>query len=164
MSTWWLLAVLLVAGCGSGRVVGGGGSETSSPVTREFGFIRSADPAARTIAFDPAEWLTGPAAASAAAEDGKIEPGQPVPNDYYIRNPDTATRTLKVIPTTKITGAAPATRLNKAGPPCDNCVRYELSVDRFFQVLEGQELGQALKVWITSHGTVATKIEEQYTP
>jgi hypothetical protein len=34
--------------------------------------------------FDPAWWLTGVAAESAAVEDGATSPGQGVPNDYYI--------------------------------------------------------------------------------
>jgi hypothetical protein len=34
--------------------------------------------------FDPAWWLGGATAARAAAEDGAIRPGEPVPNDYYI--------------------------------------------------------------------------------
>ena len=34
--------------------------------------------------FDPAWWLTGVAAESAAVEDGAISPGDSVPNDYYV--------------------------------------------------------------------------------
>jgi hypothetical protein len=34
--------------------------------------------------FDPAWWLTGVAAESAAVEDGAISPGDSVPNDYYM--------------------------------------------------------------------------------
>ena len=36
------------------------------------------------LRFDPAFWLNGVTANTAAAEDGAVEPGEPVPNDYYI--------------------------------------------------------------------------------
>src|SRR6266545_7570243 len=36
--------------------------------------------------FDPAWFLSGLTANVAAAEDGAVEPGQPVPNDNYIVN------------------------------------------------------------------------------
>jgi hypothetical protein len=36
------------------------------------------------LRFDPAWWLTGVAAERAAADDGAIRPGEPVPNDYYV--------------------------------------------------------------------------------
>jgi hypothetical protein len=45
------------------------------------------------LRFDPAFWLSGVTANTAAAEDGAIEPGEPVPNDYYIV--DESRRTLK---------------------------------------------------------------------
>jgi hypothetical protein len=35
---------------------------------------------------DPAEFLTGTTANRAAAEDGVVKPGEPVPNDGYIRS------------------------------------------------------------------------------
>jgi hypothetical protein len=52
----------------------------------EFGYIKSL---IRTgthyeMRFDPAWFLTGTTANAAAAEDGAVEPGQPVPNDNYV--------------------------------------------------------------------------------
>ena len=35
--------------------------------------------------FDPAQWLSGPAAVQAALADGFIHQGQALPNDYYLR-------------------------------------------------------------------------------
>ena len=70
-----------------------------------FGFIRSistAGPAA-TLAFDEADFLTGKAAQKAAEEDGVVPPGEPVPNDYYIRNRDKTTQTLRIANDAKIT-------------------------------------------------------------
>ena len=47
------------------------------------------------LRFDPAFWLNGVTANTAAAEDGAVEPGEPVPNDYYIV--DESRRTLKYV-------------------------------------------------------------------
>ncbi len=47
------------------------------------------------LRFDPAFWLNGVTANTAAAEDGAVEPGEPVPNDYYIL--DESRRTLKYL-------------------------------------------------------------------
>ena len=52
----------------------------------EFGYIKSLTRtgAHYTMRFDPAWFLTGVTANTAAAEDGAVEPGQPVPNDNYV--------------------------------------------------------------------------------
>jgi hypothetical protein len=47
------------------------------------------------LRFDPAFWLNGVTANTAAAEDGAVEPGEPVPNDYYIV--DESDRVLKYL-------------------------------------------------------------------
>ena len=47
------------------------------------------------LRFDPAFWLSGETANTAAAEDGAVAPGEPVPNDYYIV--DESSRTLKYL-------------------------------------------------------------------
>lgn len=36
------------------------------------------------LRFDPALWLGGPTAQRAAVQDGRLRPGEPVPNDYYV--------------------------------------------------------------------------------
>ena len=55
------------------------------------------------LRFDPALWLSGETANTAAAEDGAIAPGEPVENDYYLL--DESRRTLKYIvrPTARVT-------------------------------------------------------------
>jgi hypothetical protein len=52
----------------------------------EFGYIKSLTRAGvrYQMRFDPAWFLTGITANTAAAEDGAVEPGQPVPNDNYV--------------------------------------------------------------------------------
>ena len=81
-----LAAALVLAGCG-------GDDDSAQPAkqsVQQFGYIRSASTATvpPTIVFDEAEWLTGDEAQKAAVEDGQLQPGEPVPNDYYVRNPD----------------------------------------------------------------------------
>lgn len=51
----------------------------------EFGYIKSLTRKGSgfEMRFDPAWFLSGVTANTAAAEDGAVEPGQPVPNDNY---------------------------------------------------------------------------------
>lgn len=84
---------LLAASCGQPVV-----STTSIPSTtsttdarqaalsdgEHFAFVRSLD--GDMITLDPAEMLFGEEAAQAAIEDGLIETGEDLPNDFYIRN------------------------------------------------------------------------------
>lgn len=52
----------------------------------EFGHIKSLTRKGDhfELRFDPAWFLSGETASKAAAEDGAVEPGQPVPNDNYV--------------------------------------------------------------------------------
>ena len=52
----------------------------------EFGYIVSLEPSGDryTMTFDPAWFLSGQTANVAAAEDGVVMPGEPVPNDNYV--------------------------------------------------------------------------------
>ena len=64
---------------------------------RLFGHIRSLvrQGDQYELRFDPAFWLSGETANTAAAEDGSVAPGEPVPNDYYLV--DESRRTLKYL-------------------------------------------------------------------
>ena len=64
----------------------------------QYGYVTSVTQKGReyVLRFDPALWLTGETANVAAAEDGAVRPGEPVPNDYWIRNPDHALLTYKL--------------------------------------------------------------------
>jgi hypothetical protein len=89
-------AVCLVAaatGCGGAETAattsvaqpGAGGSRTSDGLT-EFGYIHTLKRHGSEfeLRFDPAWFLSGLTANVAAAEDGAVGPGQPVPNDNYV--------------------------------------------------------------------------------
>jgi len=89
-----IVAAILAAGCGSTKTVtktvtvdAAAKSGVGAPLERvEFGYIKSLVPKGSgfVMRFDPAWLLSGETANVAAAEDGVVEPGQPVPNDNYI--------------------------------------------------------------------------------
>jgi hypothetical protein len=88
------LLALVAAGCGSTKTVtktvtvdATAKSGVGAPLERvEFGYVKSLVPkgSGYVMRFDPAWLLSGETANVAAAEDGAVEPGQPVPNDNYI--------------------------------------------------------------------------------
>lgn len=49
------------------------------------------------LSLDYAQWLTGDEADRAAEEDGVIQPGEGVPNDYYIRNVNDQLRNIPTL-------------------------------------------------------------------
>lgn len=66
----------------------------SLPDGEHFGWVTAVTTDA--VAFDPAEFLTGEAALSEAREDGRIGPGDDIPNGFYIRNRETVSLRLPV--------------------------------------------------------------------
>ncbi len=90
-----VLAALLAAGCGGTRTVTKTVTVTVTTAktglgppreTVQFGYVKSlARKGDRYVMrFDPAMLLSGVTANTAAAEDGVVSPGQPVPNDNYL--------------------------------------------------------------------------------
>jgi hypothetical protein len=82
-----VLVVFLAAGCGGTTTVTKTVTVTTTKKNElvEFGHIKSL---ARKgdhfqLRFDPEWFLSGVTANTAAAEDGAVDPGQPVPNDNY---------------------------------------------------------------------------------
>ena len=96
MKGWLILgiAALVVAVAAAGTFAGlyitkGSGSKTAAGqqcVDKEFGHIRSLvrKGGHYVLRFDPAWFTSGVTANTAAAEDGAVEPGEPVPNDNYV--------------------------------------------------------------------------------
>ena len=163
-------AVLILAGCG--------GSEESSPETsgtttgtttqaqaagEQFGYIRSVSTAgpAATLAFDEAEFLTGDEAQRAAEEDGVVQPGEPVPNDYYIRNPDKTTQTLPIATDAKIT--ARRCSLCRKGQPGD-LEDFLASFMKTGQTYADPYRGAKSQYWLTIENGTVVAIDEQYVP
>src|SRR3954451_18252945 len=55
------------------------------------------------VRVDPALWLTGLTARRAAAEEGAIRPGEPVANDYYVRDGDHRLLTYRLPASARVT-------------------------------------------------------------
>jgi len=93
-----LVVVIVAVGCGATSdspstttTIGATTTTTDGqailPDGEHFGFVRQV--ADDTLVFDPAEFLSGEAALTAARADGAVGPEEELPNDFYIRNPDT---------------------------------------------------------------------------
>jgi hypothetical protein len=163
------LLVALGTGCGSA----GGGAEPPAETTpapaladgRYFGYIgglaRADNPP--VIEFDPAEFLTGDEAYEAALADGAIVPGEPVSNDYYIRNDDRSVVRLAVGPEARVTVAScPAS--------CTEGSRGDLAdflaslSDPSEKTLADEYRGTNSQYWIVVESGLVERIDEQYVP
>ncbi len=108
-----LLLVVVAVGCGSTKTVtrtvtvnGTAKRGAGPPEERwQFGYLESLTrkDGRYVLQFDPAQFLTGEAANVAAAQDGAVEPGEPVPNDNYVVNESKRTYTYFVAPTARVT-------------------------------------------------------------
>jgi hypothetical protein len=88
------ILALAAAGCGSTRaatktvtVTGPATSSAGQPrEIAQFGYIKALTRKGSgfELRFDPAWFLSGQTANAAAAEDGAVDPGQPVANDNYV--------------------------------------------------------------------------------
>jgi hypothetical protein len=131
---------------------------------RSFGHISTLTPHGDRyrMRFDP-EWFTsGVTANDAAAEDGAVEPGQPVPNDNY--RVDEGHRLLTYL--------APAdthvTVLTKEGDP-QSFGATPITVAQLAQLVDGEkpvELYEPLDtgVWIRVDIDTVCAIDQQYVP
>jgi hypothetical protein len=158
--------LLLVAGCGGygdDSSDASGTTTTKAAMAEHFGYIRSVSTAGptATLAFDEAEWLTGEEAQRAAEEDGAIPPGEPVPNDYYVRNSDKSTATLRVLPSAKIT--ARRCSLCRKGQP-GNVDDFLAAFMKTGQTYADPYRGAKSQYWLTIQGATVFAIDEQYVP
>ena len=109
-----LAAVLvLAAGCGGTKtatrtvtVDSSAKQGVGAPLEHvEFGYIKSLEQkgADYELKFDPAWFLSGETANKAAAEDGAVPPGEPVPNDNYVVDEGHRLLTYRVAPDARVT-------------------------------------------------------------
>ena len=131
---------------------------------RTFGHIASLerDSGRWLLRFDPAWFTSGVTANTAAAEDGVVAPGEPIPNDNYRIDEGHRLLTYIVAPHARVTvltrhgdpgrfGATPITVAQLA-----ELVRGEKPV----QLFEPLDTG----VWIRIHVDTVCAIEHQYQP
>jgi hypothetical protein len=114
------------------------------------------------LRFDPAWFTSGVTANVAAAEDGVVEPGQPVPNDNYRIEEGHRLLTYLVPADTKVTV------LTRQGDPA-NFGSTPITVDELAQLVDGQkpvELFEPLDtgVWIGVNIDTVCSVDQQYIP
>lgn len=107
------LLLAFVAGCGGTKTVtttvsvdGTAKRGVGAPSEHvQFGYIRSLTlkGSGYELRFDPALFLSGETANVAAAEDGAVDPGQPVPNDNYVVDEGHRLLTYRVPADAKVT-------------------------------------------------------------
>jgi hypothetical protein len=169
--------LLVLSGCGGDGDDGspeGSGTTTRQTTTtptattrgspnEQFGYIRSVSTAgpAATLAFDKAEFLTGDEAQRAAEEDGVVPPGEPVPNDYYIRNPHKTTQTLPISTDAKVT--ARRCSLCRKGRP-GSLEDFLASFMKTGQTYADPYRGAKSLYWLTIEDGTVVAIDEQYVP
>ncbi len=133
-------------------------SVTTEPDGRYFGYIQWVDLSTEppVLVIDFAEFLTGPEAQRAAEDAGVVEPGDPVPNDYFIRNVNPMLRTLEI-------SAGVQVRWLEELPDLADTTVEEL--ERAFRGNDPKlRIHQASPWWITIESGAIVEIEEQYLP
>lgn len=131
---------------------------------RSYGHIASleAEGDGYRMRFDPAWFTSGVTANEAAAEDGVVEPGEPVPNDNYRIEEGHRLLTYLVPADTKVTV------LTREGDPA-NFGSTPITVDELAQLVDGEtpvELFEPLAtgVWIRVNVDTVCSIDQQYVP
>ena len=131
---------------------------------RSFGHIATLTPDGDgyRMRFDPAWFTSGETANVAAAEDGVVEPGQPVPNDNY--RIEEGHRLLTYL----VPADTPVTVLTREGDP-QSFGATPITVAELAQLVDGEtpvELYEPLDtgVWIRVHIDTVCTIDQQYVP
>ena len=111
---------------------------------------------------DPALWLSGVTAYHAAVEDKAIAPGEPVPNDYYIRDSDHRLLTYRVSSNARVT----VLTRDGTGPIPTTAI----SVAEFAQIVQGknpkhrQLLEPKAGYWLRIALDNVLSLDQQYQP
>ena len=143
-------------------------SETATTTTpcgdRSYGHISSLrrEGDSYRMRFDPAWFTSGVTANVAAAEDGVVEPGEPVPNDNY--RIDEGHRLLTYI----VPADAHVTVLTRHGDPA-NLGATPITVEQLAELVDGQEPVELFEpldtgVWIGVKVDTVCSINQQYIP
>lgn len=124
-----------------------------------FGYLAVSDDEANRLLVDDAEWFTGEEANEAAAADGVVEAGEPVPNDYYIRNEDRSRAPMRVaqdavVVLSTVGGSIPA-------PQCFSWREFEQAMR---DPKPSERLLQRSPYWLTVGNGEIVRIVEQYLP
>jgi sugar lactone lactonase YvrE len=114
------------------------------------------------LRFDPEWFLSGVTANKAAAQDGVVEPGQPVPNDNY--RVDEGHRLFTYV----VPGDAKVTVITNRGNPAQ-LGATPVTVAELAKIVDGTSTIKLFEpldsgVWLTIKGDKAVAIDHQYQP
>ena len=172
MKTWLIvLAVVAAVAVVAAATFGGlyftkdSGDESAASDECEhdmFGHVASLTPAGDhyELKFDPAWFTSGETANKAAAEDGVVEPGEPVPNDNY--RVEEGHRLLTYL----VPADAEITVLTNNGT---GILSTPVTVSELAQLVEGEkpvELYESLDsgFWMRYHIDTVCSLDQQYLP
>jgi hypothetical protein len=131
---------------------------------RIFGHVKSLArrPRGFEMRFDPAWFTSGLTANTAAAEDGVVEKGEPVPNDNYRIEEGHRLLTYRVAP------SASVKVLTRHGDP-GRFGATPITTAQLAQLIAGKEPVKLFEpldsgVWISVHGDTVCAIDQQYQP
>jgi hypothetical protein len=158
--------LILIAGCGGTKTVTRTVTVDSSakqgvgaPLERvEFGYIKSLERkgAGYELTFDPAWFLGGETASAAAAQDGVVAPGEPVPNDYYVVDEGHRLLTYRVSTDAKVTVLV------------DSPQSEPIPLEELAQIVGGNHkpLWEPIETgfWIRYRIDTVTSLDQQYRP
>lgn len=130
----------------------------------QYGYVRTLAPAgsAYRLRFDPALFLSGETANRAAAEDGVVPPGEPVPNDYYVRNETKKELTYRVPANAKVTVLT--------NDFSSGIQSTRISVSELAAIVKGRNpqkrklYGRHLGFWARIEGDRVIALDQQYQP
>jgi hypothetical protein len=118
----------------------------------------------RYISIDYAQMLTGQAAIDAAVAAGDIEPGEDLPNDYWISNQSSQKRIFEVSDTVAITTSTRwVTSGEQMGAPC-TWTDFKSFWGPASALGESETQLHEVPWWIERDGLTVIKIDEQYLP
>lgn len=164
------LLLALVAGCGGTKTttvtitnavtVDSASKQGLGPPgeTVLFGYLKSLTKkgADYELRFDPAFFLSGETANVAAAEDGAVDPGEPVPNDYYIVDEGHRLLTYRVPPDAKLTVVA-------LGPE-----NIPVTIEALAKMVAGDQAAPWLPItsgfWLHARIDTVLSLDQQYRP
>jgi hypothetical protein len=131
-----------------------------------FGHVASLTPLGDRfrLRFDPAWYLSGETANQAAAEDGAVEAGAPVPNDHYVVEEGHRALTYLVPTTAHVTVLTNGGTIDASG-----FASSEISVSQLAQLVAGEEPvklfeGLSTGFWLRGNGDTVCSLEQQYHP
>lgn len=128
---------------------------------KAMGFIDAVweDDGVRHLSIDYAEMLTGQEAVEAAIEAGYLQPGEDLPNDYFIRNENAQKREFSVSDTAVITTSTFGGVVEGTDIDWDTFTSFWTE----FTPEGGEHLSQ-MPWWIERAGQEVVRISEQYLP